>query len=696
MQNHAFYTKYKKKSLYSYSCAPRASAHVLQVQEYARLTCAGFVSCRLRVWHYALVGMCLALVACALLCCPSRAYAKSYSMPNVTIEASLQDNGDLYVTEQRQFDFMGSFSAVWWSFDELPSDSSLSIRGVRLAHVDDQGDITDGWTTLSSTSFQLVLREEGGPGSVVYSFDEPENTVYVFLDETDSQIVVELTYVIQDAAQAYSDVGELYWQFVGDQWEQGASNITMTLTLPAPAQATVEPGETVRAWGHGPLDSTVEINTDGTVVCSVPSLSVDSYAEVRILFPTEWLSGVSESDSNAYYSISRLDAALEEEKTWADEANVQRATAFGLLLVVTLSAIVLLVWAIRSFIRYGKELKPTFTDEYWRDIPIEDEHPAVVGRVCRFNKESTIDFTATILHLANIGALRITRNSYTKQGLIRTKTHEDYLLERVPDVELTLNSEIDRRTMALLFDTISEDGSTLWLEDISTYADKHPKEFSQAMLCWQGLVSSCTNVGEYFESYSTAKRVIMTTVAAVCVVVYIVLAFLFSNPLVLIPGIITGVVLVIVSRFMDRRTQKGADAFARCEALKKWLTEFSALDERPPSDVAVWGEFMVYALIFGVAKEATEQLGRAVPEAFDEDYYTAQGIYMSSWWIWLSPSLTTRTLPDIGSAFEGALSDSLEATSSTLSGTVSSGAGFGGGFSVGGGGGFGGGGGGAR
>ncbi len=57
---------------------------------------------------------------------------------------------------------------------------------------------------------------------------------------------------------------------------------------------------------------------------------------------------------------------------------------------------------------------------------------------------------------------------------------------------------------------------------------------------------------------------------------------------VLIPGIITGVALIVVSRFMERRTQKGADVYARCKGLRKWLQEFSALDERPATDVKVW------------------------------------------------------------------------------------------------------------
>lgn len=185
----------------------------------------------------------------------------------------------------------------------------------------------------------------------------------------------------------------------------------------------------------------------------------------------------------------------------------------------------------------------------------------------------------------------------------------------------------------------------------------------------------------------------MACAAGILIVLCAIVAFLFSNPLVLIPALLTGVVLLVVSRFMDRRTQKGADAYARCEALEKWLTEFSALNERPPLDVKVWGEFMVYALIFGVAEKAMEELRKAIPEAAYGDY-SAMGSYsVVPWWLWYSTGFHGADLPDVGSAFESAVSESVSASMSALAGSSSSAGGFGGGFSGGGGGGFGGGGG---
>ena len=670
MQNHAFIKK---------NGSVEQSSTVVVENRFERVRSAKLL---LAVSAFLLALTCLCVAA------PQQAFAKSYEMPQTTINATVQPNGDLHVVEQRQFDFDGSFTAVWWNFNNLPSGSDIKINSVSM------GASANSLSKFASVPFQLDWREEGGPGTDAYSFDQPKNTVYVFFHASDESDVVQLDYTVTKAAQAYSDVGELYWQFVGSGWAEDSSNVSMTLTLPMPANATVTAGENVRAWGHGPLNATVTINDDGTVSYEVPSVKAGSYAEARVVFPVEWLSGVAQGADNMHESTARLDSVLSEEQTWADRANAERATSLGVLIVTILVCLALLIWGIRSFIRYGKELEPTFKDEYWRDVPVAGEHPAVVGRLWRFDKESSTDFTATIMHLANAGALLINKGTYEQDGLLRKKTVNDYYITRVPEVELTLNSELDRRAMTFLFDTIAGGKPSLWLGTIKAYAEDNPEEFNDVMADWQGLVTSHVITAEYFESYSKSKRLRMLSVAIVLLVACFIVATMFDNLLVLIPGVITGVALIIVSRFMERRTQKGADAYARCKALRKWLTEFSALDERPTTDVKVWGEFMVYAYLFGVAKEAIAELRKKVPELFEVDDSMAASTSYVPWYVWYSPyHYGDVDMPDFGSMLQTSVTESIQAVESALSDNSSDGFGGGGGFSGGGGGGFGGGGG---
>ena len=227
------------------------------------------------------IAFVIAAAVFLLLACPQTALAKSYSMPRVDIAAEVQPDGALQVQEQRTFDFDGSFTCVWWTFDSLAAGSSLEVTGVSLT--DGSGRASE----LSEVPFQTQWRSSGGPGYASYSVDVAQASVYVFFEADDEQLTVGLSYRMEGAAQAHSDVAELYWQYVGSQWAEAsdARRLVAAITLPVPEGTAVQAGENVRAWGHGPLDGDVSVNDDGTVTYVVPSVAPGEFAEARIAFP---------------------------------------------------------------------------------------------------------------------------------------------------------------------------------------------------------------------------------------------------------------------------------------------------------------------------------------------------------------------------------------------------------------------------
>ena len=102
---------------------------------------------------------------------PCQAWAKSYTCPSVNIMAQAQTDGTLHVVEQRTFDFDGAYTAVWWEFKDLPSKAEVEVASVRVAPVDDAGNVVGEWQTLDPVKFQIDWREEGGPGHDAWSFD---------------------------------------------------------------------------------------------------------------------------------------------------------------------------------------------------------------------------------------------------------------------------------------------------------------------------------------------------------------------------------------------------------------------------------------------------------------------------------------------------------------------------------------------
>ncbi len=107
------------------------------------------------------------------------------------------------------------------------------------------------------------LARLGRPGTDSYSVDTPKNSVYVFFDASDERSIITLDYTME-TERSVQDVGEVYWQYIGAQWEVASDDVTMTLALPVPQDVAVlrartcAPGDTGRstAWS---------LNADGTV-----------------------------------------------------------------------------------------------------------------------------------------------------------------------------------------------------------------------------------------------------------------------------------------------------------------------------------------------------------------------------------------------------------------------------------------------
>jgi len=157
-------------------------------------------------------------------------------------------------------------------------------------------------------------------------------------------------------------------------------------------------------------------------------------------------------------------------------------------------------------------------------------------------------------------------------------------------------------------------------------------------------------------------------------------AAIFSGWLWFLAGIPVCVVLIFVSRTIKRRSQEAAELHAQYAALERYLKDFGRLQEKPPDAVVLWEQFLVYAVVFGIADEVVKAMTVKVPDVIDDPGFR------TGYFIWFaSPG-------DGGMAAFNEMHQSFNAAVSVATSSSSSGSGGGGGFSGGGGGGGGGGG----
>ena len=74
-----------------------------------------------------------------------------------------------------------------------------------------------------------------------------------------------------------------------------------------------------------------------------------------------------------------------------------------------------------------------------------------------------------------------------------------------------------------------------------------------------------------------------------------------------------------ISKYKDR-----LDEVRQVFGLKKFLKEFSLLDERHVGEVSLWKDYMIYATLFGIADQVIKEMKKINPEYFNMDQVASQ------------------------------------------------------------------------
>ena len=560
---------------------------------------------------FAILVCCLALAFSSAF--PQRAFASSsYTCPKTDISMQVETDGSYRVTEDRVLEFSGSSEAVTWAFTGLSSTASVKVDGVRVASIDEAGNVSGDWTTLASAAFSTKWRDGGGPDNAAYSYDGAKNTLYVFPQVSDERVVIELDYVIENAVVAYKDISEVYWTYVALEWPVASENVTATISLPVAQGEVVTPNDTVRAWGHGPKDGTVSVDSAGTVTLHDDVVQPGQYATAHVLFPPSWLTHLDGKKMLANRATARLDYAVAEEKTWTDSWSFQLQSVYTTFAALCALCVLLLIAAAALYLRFGKEHPSDFTGGYYREVPEAGLEPAVAGRLWRWNHEDMRDLTATIMRLAHKGVIAIE----PVDG--ESPTWRLSVAFGAPTGELT---SLESSALELVMGR-SALGDALTLEDIERAAVDRPAPFIDAMASWQAQLGRICDACDFFEPEGKRLQKVVLVVAGVVALVGIVACLVMGNAIALAITLPTAAVLAMIANYLPRRTETGNNLVSRCKGLRNWLRDLPASREKADLTETEWGELLPFAYEFGVADRAVGVKGANQPLAWKAWYET--------------------------------------------------------------------------
>ncbi|MBL8777041.1 MAG: DUF2207 domain-containing protein [Acidimicrobiales bacterium] len=578
---------------------------------------------------------------------------RGFTITHIDTEAVLNTDGSMDVVERATYDFTGEFSVGVRDFESAGFDYEItdieaSEGGEPLPTITD---------TPSLYEWDLDGDLEGSPS-------------------TSGTHTYELRYTVESAAIVHPDVAELYWNWIGTT-SPGTDRLDVDLQVPGP-------GRQVRAWAHGPLNGELEREGDH-ILLSVDDVPAGQFVDSRVLVPADRFTvepfGPPVEDQIVAEETRLAEIANEQRALAADQAERDRQIRqfFNIATLVVVAAawlVFFLVWR-----KWGKEPPaPPDIGDYWREVP--DDPPAVAVALLNWGTVSPTAFATTTVDLAQRGFLTITETP-GEGGLFGSKT--EYRFDwQGKDTSGLLPFERD------LLGTLFQTGQSVTQTEFTAWARAHQSESAKFWSRFQKQVGDEFDQRGYVARNRPMPYLIHFAVIAV-VGLFGFLAFGADAKVVGGAAFASALGLLFCSGLLRQRTPAGGERFAQWNGLKRFLADFSRLDEAVSGDMIIYERYLVASVALGVADQLVAGLQARLPAEVDQTQF-------ATWYVGNSAAGMGRGFGSMGSIGTFASNFGTKATSSfTPPSSSSSGSGFsGGGFSSGGGGGGGGGGFGAR
>jgi uncharacterized membrane protein len=627
----------------------------------------------------AILALVFAVLMAGPFAAPAEAQDKVFELPRAVVVADVQSDGSVVVTENITYDFTGSFEG---GYREIPLKDGMSVDHVSVSE--------DGKEYAPGASAELG--SSGVPGTYGTAHLGDAYRIVWHYRASDEERTFTVRYRLSGLAVAYDDVVDLYWQVWGDEWQEPLDSLEATAVLPGDA----EKGD-VKVFGHpASVNGNTSLGPDevspSLVARDVPA---GQFVEMRVVFPRELLSstgGARVEPGDGLREIMDEEAA--DARSEARDAWLLRLQPlFGLVLVVLSAGTMAYV-----YLRYGREPKVDYDERYEREPPTNDP-PAVIGAIISQKPSvGTREFTATLFDLIRRGVLKAQPVSVKKGGLWGEKTMTDLRVDLGSGESGSLE-DFERRVLTVAKRVLSDGPVNLtdFEERIKDGDDRQAnrssyESFRDAVkreverrdlverspgrwLGWAafmlGLAGAAWFVLSLFGANVGALISLVFSSFFVLVFAAVVVWVVFRR--------VFGYAGSAMHRMWVRRTPKGALLHARWQAFRRYLNDFSRVEDSPPASLALWEQFLVYGIALGVAEQVLDAARlHAPPEVAEGGSFYGPG------------SDGSISGPD-GFSFSNLENDFSEA----FTPPSSSGSGSGGGFSGGGGGGSGGGGGGA-
>lgn len=526
----------------------------------------------------------LVLVLLLAVALPVSAQSKSLYWDRFDVDISVNKDGTFDVAEKQTIVFTsGTFTYGYRSID---THLTSSITDIRVS--DELGDYVQNSSKLPGT---FTVTPNGTRLEIRWYFKEAADESRTFV----------VSYRVHGGLRYYDAGDQVWWVAVYPDRSFPVNHSVVTIHVPAPARIDNFDSYFTPADMEQIDDQTVRLTAKERIP---PNQSF----EVRAQFthgvvagkPAAWQQAEDERAAELEYQ-----AAYNEK--WRPLVNLV-VGAISLMLLLLAPLAVYLIWYLR-----GRDVQTDFAAEYLPEPP-SDLPPGMVGTLLDETADME-DILATLVDLSRRGYIKIEELAPEEVGIFGRGVGDfEYTLLKEPGDELRpyekelLNALFGRKKKRKLSDLKAK---------FYTYLPKLRKS----------LYNEVTESG-YFAANPEQVRnrwsvlgvlMLIFTVVFACIVLSVLSPY--TDLAIFLPiGLgIFSFGLIIIARFMPRKTVKGAEQAARWKAFRTYLENIDKYTDLKRA-TELFERYLPYAIAFGLEKEYLKTWER-VPETPIPSWY---------------------------------------------------------------------------
>jgi len=599
-----------------------------------------------------------------------------YSVDKFHITVDILENGDAVVLEELHYNFEGEFNGI---LRDIDYSRTSGLRDLTVS-VLEGGVLKPFEEAYSGSAYTYEVDDTGSLKKLkIYERSRYEKKTFY------------IGYTLTNVAEKYNDVATFNRKIIDSGWSIPLKDISIQITIPEGASR-----EELRVFAHGPLTGASEIVDERTFFFTVPSLN-QQFVETLVVFPRQLI-----PSSTNIFDRDELAAILENEGNLAEEANRRREEAqealrreeqrknmektsrplFGAGILGGLASILIIIK------RYGKELKPEFFGDYYRELP-EDYSPAVMTYLLTKGQTKDVDIMATILDMARKKVVKLTPVKVEK-GRIFKKEEDSFEMTWLDSSKVEGLLPHEKFLGRWFIDEVGQ-GKGIVFADLERIlkSNKAALQFQKDYTYFKHKVKESGDKEQFFMKNTLPGAKIFVILGLVLMVAGG-LGFLLLQSFIAMGTALLGLFSLLAILLMKAKrmySRRGVEHKTMWEAFKKFLQHFSNMENAEIPSLVIWEHYLVYATSLGVANEVIDQLPKVFSEQeLSNPNLTYMGGYRSFGQFYVMNQALTSTMSTVNSAVHTA-----QVAASQKSSGSGSGGGFSGGSSGGGGGGGGGG-----